>query len=73
MAGESWFGRMSAYRWKLEPDPDKKVPGQPIERDDDIVDADRYLAEAVDGFPSRQGSPISDYTLSGKRRTRGMV
>lgn len=48
----SWFERMTEYRWAEEPaNPSSVVPRVPIKRADDVVDADRYLHEAADGFP----------------------
>ena len=70
MASVSWYQRMQAYRWKQQPDEDKAVPGVPIKRDDDTCDADRYMHEAVDGFPIDTGPVVHRRTLGGKRRAR---
>jgi hypothetical protein len=45
----------------------------PIKRDDDTADADRYLHEAVDGFPAARGPVVSKRTLSGRQRARSAV
>lgn len=49
--GESWYDRMRRYRWQVQPDENRSVPGTPIKRDDDQCDADRYMVEEADGFP----------------------
>ena len=49
--GESWYDRMRRYRWDEQPDETKAAKGQPLKRDDDTPDADRYMAEEADGFP----------------------
>ena len=71
--GRSWFDRMVNLRWAQQPDEDKAVPGVPIKRDDDTSDADRYMHEAVDGFPVYQGPHVSKRTLSGRQRARSAV
>lgn len=48
----AWLEEAFAYRWADAPeDPGKTVPKEPIKRNDDLMDADRYMAEEVDGFP----------------------
>ncbi len=48
----AWLDEAFAYRWADAPeDPGKTVPKEPIKRNDDLMDADRYMAEEVDGFP----------------------
>ena len=49
--GQSWYDSMSKYRWQDQPDPDRRVPGVPIKREDDTPDSDRYMHEEADGFP----------------------
>lgn len=49
--GDSWYDSMRRYRWQDQPDENKAVPGQPLKRDDDTADADRYMGEEADGFP----------------------
>jgi hypothetical protein len=71
--GRSWFSRMANVRWAQQPDEDRAVPGVPINRDDDTADADRYLHEAVDGFPAARGPAVSKRTLSGRERARSAV
>jgi len=71
--GQAWFTRMANVRWKIEPNEDRAVPGVPIKRNDDTSDADRYLHEAIDGFPVYNGPVISKRTLAGKRRARKAV
>lgn len=73
MNGRSWFERMSNYRWKDEPNEDRAVPGVPIKRNDDLVDADRYMHEAVDGFPVYTGPAVATRTVTGAPRKRGMA
>ena len=66
MSGKSWYERMVNYRWAQQPDEDRAVPGVPIKRDDDTPDADRYLHEAADGFPSARGPAVARTTITGK-------
>lgn len=66
--GRSWYDAMSRYRWQQQPDEDKAVPGVPIKRDDDTPDADRYMVEEADGFPTYTGPAIQ--SLSGRPRAR---
>lgn len=66
MNGRPWFERMSNYRWKDEPNEDRAVPGVPIKRNDDVVDADRYMHEAVDAFPVNAGPVVGRRSLGGK-------
>lgn len=49
---ESWYESMRKYRWQDQPDENKRVPGVPIKRDDDTPDADRYMVEEAEGFPT---------------------
>jgi hypothetical protein len=65
MEGVPWYQSMTNLRWKQEPDEDKAVPGVPIKRGDDTPDADRYMHEATDGFPSSRGPAIARTTLDG--------
>lgn len=71
--GKPWFERMVNLRWAQRPDEDRAVPGVPIKRDDDTPDADRYMHEAVDGFPAARGPAVSRRTLSGRERARSAV
>ena len=71
--GKSWFERMTNLRWAQPPDGDRATPGVPIKRDDDTPDADRYMHEAVDGFPAARGPSVSNRTLSGRKRARSAV
>ena len=70
MKGKAWYVRMQNYRWQIQPDEDKQVPGVPIKRNDDTADADRYLEEGVDGFPIQTGPIVSRRTIAGKKRAR---
>jgi hypothetical protein len=71
--GRSWYERMAGYRWAEQPNEERAVPGVPVKRNDDTPDADRYLHEAVDGFPGPMGPVISRKTLSGRARARQAV
>jgi hypothetical protein len=71
--GRAWYERMAGYRWAEQPNEERAVPGVPVKRNDDTADADRYLHEAVDGFPSASGSPVSRKTLGGRRRAKHAV
>ena len=71
--GRAWFTRMANLRWAQQPDEDRAAPGVPIKRNDDTPDADRYLHEAVDGFPTARGPVVSRRTLSGRERARSAV
>ena len=73
MKGKAWYVRMQNYRWQIQPDEDKAVPGVPIKRDDDTADADRYMHEAVDGFPMNTGPAISKRDARGKKLARFAV
>ena len=66
MEGLAWYTRMTNLRWAQQPDEDRAVPGVPIKRDDDSPDADRYMHEAADGFPSSHGPIVAKYTLNGR-------
>ena len=70
--GLSWYAAMTKYRWAEQPDEDKQVPGVPIKRDDDTADADRYMVEEADGFPTAvmsmpktntAGKPLARYAV----------
>lgn len=50
--GGSWYDRMRRYRWDEQPDETKAAKGTPLKRDDDTADADRYMHEEADGFPT---------------------
>ena len=73
MKGRSWYEGMQNYRWELQPDDNKRVPGVPLKRDDDTADGDRYLHEAADGFPAPRGPLLGKRTLSGKKIARYAV
>lgn len=62
--------RMRAYRWAEPKTDDEQVKPEPIKREDDLMDADRYMAEAVDGFPHADANIVN---FSGRRRTRKAV
>ena len=67
----SWYDSMLRYRWKDQPDEDKQVPGEPIKRDDDTPNADRYMHESADGFPVPTGPAVRLVGGTGhKRATR---
>lgn len=66
--GRSWYESMTRYRWDQQPNEDRAVPGVPIKRDDDTANADRYMHEEADGFPSYTGGAIPQRTVSGKPR-----
>lgn len=51
IGGDSWFRRMKAYRWAEPKSDDDLVKPEPVKRDDDLPDADRYMHEASDGYP----------------------
>jgi hypothetical protein len=42
--------RMETYRWPEPANDDERVQSNPIKRDDDLMDADRYMHEEADGF-----------------------
>ena len=65
-----WPMRMRAYRWQEPKTDNEQVKREPIKREDDLLDADRYLAEAVDGLPMPDGIVR---TMSGRRRARKAV
>lgn len=50
--------RVESYRWAEPRGDDATVKPKPVERDDDLMDADRYMHEEADGFPSIQGPAI---------------
>jgi hypothetical protein len=70
MTGRSWYERMQNYVWELQPDETKQVKGNPLKRNDDTCDADRYMHEAVDAFPTYTGPIVSRVTTSGRPRAR---
>ena len=70
MDGQAWYTRMQNLRWAQQPDEDRAVPGVPIKRDDDTPDADRYMHEAADGFPTYLGSNVR--SLDGQPLKTGM-
>jgi hypothetical protein len=73
MKGQSWYTQIQNYRWKLEPEEDRAVPGVPIKRNDDTADAERYMEEAASGFPTNTGPALSPTAINGKRLARYAV
>jgi hypothetical protein len=71
--GDSWYDRMRRYVWDEQPDETKAAKGQPLKRNDDTPDADRYRQEGVDGFPADTGPTIARRYLGGQKRERGKV
>lgn len=53
--------RMASYRWEEPADDDHAVKRHPIKRNDDILDADRYMCELLDkqyGVPAPHQFPV---------------
>ena len=49
---QPWLEEAFAYRWSEAPeDPMRTVPKEPIKRNDDLMDADRYMHEEIDINP----------------------
>ena len=49
---QPWLEEVFTYRWADAPeDPNRLVPKEPIKRDDDLVDCDRYMHEEIDVDP----------------------
>jgi len=72
--GRSWFERMRNYRWGPSRDDNKSLARKPIEREDDTCDADRYMHELVDAFPTvGRHYGIYEHTISGDRRATKAV
>lgn len=70
---ESWYTRMTRYRWKDEPgNPQQRIEPEPLKRDDDTADADRYMHEAADEWPQNRQA-ISRRTVDGRERARSAV
>lgn len=53
MKGKAWFTRMQNYRWQLQPQEDRAVPGVPIKRDDDTCIAGETPILMADGTEKR--------------------
>lgn len=70
--GASWYDRMRRYRWDEQPDETKAAKGVPLKRDDDTADADRYMHEEADGFPTVT-LQMPTRTLSGRPLPRVAV
>jgi len=55
---ERWAWEMERYRWMPPRFEGAPVQREPIEVDDDLIDADRYLHEAIDATPGPRGGRI---------------
>lgn len=70
--GNSWYDRMKRYRWDEQPDETKAARGTPLKRDDDTADADRYMHEEADGFPTELLT-LPKRTIGGRPMARSAV
>lgn len=67
--GRSWYESMRRYRWPEDGNPNAQISANPLKRDDDTADADRYDAEEQDGFPEYP-IEITRATITGRPFSR---